>query len=118
MKVVKRDAYLAMQQHSNDDHLGDLILHIQPPLRRRLRIAAAQSHLSEEEYVGRLLEHVVPPESESAQHGSGHLNRAAVEELKQYREALRRAHPGQVFEDSVELLRQAREERTRELEQR
>jgi predicted metal-dependent RNase len=87
-----------MQQHSNNDHLGDLILHIQPPLRRRLRIAAAQSNLSEEEYVGRLLEHVVPPENETVQ--------------------FRRAHPGQVFEDSVELLHQAREERTRELEQR
>ncbi len=28
-----------------------------------------------------------------------------------------RAHPGQIFEDSVEILRQIREERTRELEQ-
>jgi len=118
MKVVKRGVYLAMQQHSNDDHLSDLILHIHPPLRRRLRMAAAHSHLSEEEYVGRLLEHVVPPESESRQQRSGHLNRTAVEELKHYREEIRRAHPGQVFEDSVELLRQAREERTRELEQR
>ena len=118
MKVVKRGAYLAMQQHSNDDHLSDLILHIEPPLRRRLRLAAAQSHLSEEEYVGRLLEHVVPPENESVQQINGRLNRAAVEDLKQYREAIRRSHPGQVFEDSVELLRQAREERTRELEQR
>jgi predicted metal-dependent RNase len=107
-----------MQQHSNDDHQSDLILHIQPPLRRRLRIAAAQSNLSEEEYVGRLLEHVVPPDSEVVPRRSGQLNRAAVEELKHYREAIRRAHPGQVFEDSVELLRQAREERTRELEQR
>jgi hypothetical protein len=115
---VKRGASLAMQQHSNDDHLSDLILHIQPPLRRRLRRAAAQSNLSEEEYVGRLLEHVVPPESEAVPRRSGQLNRAAVEELKHYREAIRRAHPGQVFEDSVELLRQAREERTRELEQR
>ena len=35
-----------------------------------------------------------------------------MEELKHYREAIRRAHPGQVFEDSVELLRQAREEVT------
>ena len=107
-----------MQQNSNDDHLSDLILHIQPHLRRRLRIAAAQSRLSEEEYVGRLLEHVVPHESESLQLSSRHLNRAAVESLKQYREALQHAHPGQVYEDSVELLRQAREERTRELEQR
>jgi len=98
--------------------MSDLILHIHPPLRKRLRIAAAQSNLSEEEYVGRILEHVVPPESESVQQRSGHLDRAAVEELKHYREEIRRAHPGQVFEDSVELLRQAREERTRELEQR
>ena len=52
------------------------------------------------------------------QQRSGQLNRKAVEELKYYREEIRRAHPGQVFEDSVELLRQAREERTRELEQR
>src|SRR5258708_14283715 len=107
-----------MQQHSNDDHLSDLILHIQPPLRRRLRRAAAQSNLSEEEYVGRLLEHVVPPESEAVQRRSGQLNRAAVEELRHYTEAINRCHPGQVIEDSVELLRQAREERTRELEQR
>ena len=35
-----------------------------------------------------------------------------------YREEIRRAHPGQVFEDSEELLRHAREERTKELEQR
>jgi hypothetical protein len=116
---VKRGASLAMQHHSNDDHQSDLILHnIQPPLRRRLRRAAAQSNLSEEEYVGRLLEHVVPPESEAVPRSSGQLKRAAVEELKYYREAIRRAHPGQVFEDSVELLHQAREERTRELEQR
>lgn len=107
-----------MLQHSNDDHLSDLILHIHPPLRRRLRIATKYSHLSEEEYVGRLLEHVIPPESESMQLRSGHLNRTAVEELKHYREEIRRAHPGQVLEDSVELLRQSREERTRELEQR
>ena len=46
------------------------------------------------------------------------LNHDAVEELKRYREKIKRAHPGQVSEDSVELLRQAREERTRELEQR
>jgi hypothetical protein len=46
------------------------------------------------------------------------LNWAAVEDLKRYREEVKSAHPGEVFEDSVELLRQAREERTRELEQK
>lgn len=47
----------------------------------------------------------------------GQLNRAAVEDLKRFREELRLAHPNEMFEDSVELLRQTREERTRELEQ-
>jgi hypothetical protein len=45
------------------------------------------------------------------------LDRAAVENLLQRREAIRHAHPGQVFEDSSELLHQMREERMKELEQ-
>ena len=108
---------MAMQHQHNDGQMNDLILNIYPQLHRRLTRAAAQSNLSLEEYVGRILEQVVPPETNAAQKRSRQLDRAAVEDLKQYREAIRRAHPGQVFEDSVELLRQAREERTRELEQ-
>jgi PAS fold len=109
---------MAIHHQHNDDHMPDLILTLHPQLRRRLTRAAAQSHLSLEEYVGRILEQVVPPETIDAQDRSGRLDRRAVEDLKEYREEIRRTHPGQVFEDSVELLRQAREERTRELEQR
>ncbi len=57
------------------------------------------------------------PETDEAQKRSGRLNCAAVEDLKRFREELRLAHPNQDFEDFVELLRQAREERIRELEQ-
>ena len=109
---------MAIQHQHNDDHTNDLIINIHPQLRRRLTIAAAQSNLSLEEYVGRLLEQLVPPVTIATQERSGRLDRRAVEDLKRYREEIRRTHPGQVFEDSVELLRQAREERTRELEQR
>ena len=109
---------MAMQHQHNGDQTNDLIINIHPQLRRRLTIAAAQSNLSLEEYVSRILEQVAPPETSTAQKRGGRLDWAAVEELKRYREEIRRAHPGQVFEDSVELLRQAREERTRELEQR
>jgi hypothetical protein len=45
----------------------------------------------------------------------GYLNKFAVEDLLKFREEIRLAHPGQIFEDSVELLRQAREERMKEL---
>ena len=50
------------------------------------------------------------------QKGSGHLNRNAVEKLRQTRRAIRQAYPDAVFDDSLELLYQAREERTKELE--
>lgn len=108
---------MAMQHKYDDDETSDII-NLVPQLRRRIKIAAAQSGLSIQEYVERILEQVVPPETNSVQKQSRRLNRAAVEELKQYREEIKRAHPGQVFDDSVELLRQAREERTKELEQR
>ncbi len=106
---------MAIHQH-NDDQANNLIINIVPELRRRIKIAAAQSNLSEQEYVERILEQVIPSETNFAQRRSGQLNRAAVDDLLRYREEIRRAHPGQVFENSVELLRQAREERTRELE--
>lgn len=69
-----------------------------------------------QEYVERLLEQAVPPET-APLHRTGRLSRAAVDQLLRTREAIRRAHPGQVFEDSSELIRQAHEERARELEQ-
>ena len=109
---------MAIQHHYDDDeHTNGLIINIVPRLGRRIKTAAAQSNLSVEEYVGRILEQVVPSEKDDLQRRGGRLDRTAVDELKRYREEISLAHPGQVFEDSVELLRQAREERTRELEQ-
>lgn len=108
---------MAMRQH-DDDQTDDIMIHLVPELRRRIKIAAAQSKLSVQEYIEQILEQTVPPEANSAQIRTGRLNRAAVDELLRFREELKRAHPGQIFEDSAETLRQIREERTRELEQR
>ncbi|MDQ6660240.1 MAG: hypothetical protein M3Z24_04660 [Chloroflexota bacterium] len=105
-------------QHRYDNQAEGLIISFVPELSKRIRIAAAQSNLPVEEYVGRVLDQVVPVETNAVQKRSGRLNRAAVDKLLQTREEIRRAHPGQVFEDSSELIHQAHEERTRELEQR
>jgi len=109
---------MAVQHQYDDDRTGELMINIAPTLRRRIKIAAAQSGLSVKEYVERILEQTVPDETNSVERRVGGLNPAAVAKLLQTREAIIRAHPGQVFEDSAELIRQAREERTRELEQR
>lgn len=115
---------MALQHQYDDDQPGRpkkrsrLIIDIVPELRRRIKVAAAENDLSIQEYVGRILEQAVPPEKPPLKREHRPLNKAAVEDLLRYHEEIKRAHAGQGFEDSVELLRQAREERMRELEQR
>lgn len=108
---------MAMKHQHDDEQTNDLIINVVPELRRRIKQAAAQSNLSVQEYVEGLLEQAVPPETIPLQR-TGRLNRAAVDKLLKTREAIRRAHPDEVFEDSSELIHEAREQRTRELEQR
>ncbi len=109
---------MAVQRQYDDNHADGIIINIVPELRRRLKIVASQNHLSVQEYVERVLEQAIRFETDSTQNRGRGLNRAAVDRLLQTREAIKRAHPGQVFEDSAELIHQAREERTQELEQR
>jgi hypothetical protein len=124
IEVVREGESMAMQHEHYDDQVSRpkkrsrLIIDIVPELRRRIKIAAAENDLSIQVYVGRILEQAVPPERTSTQREYGRLDRAAVDKLLRTREAIIRAHPGQVFEDSSELIHQAREERSRELEQR
>lgn len=104
-------------EHQYDDQRDDLIINLVPELRKRIKLAASRSNLSAQEYVERILEQAVPPEPIAMQEYNGQFNRLAVDDLLRYREEIKRAHPGQVLEDSSELLYQAREERIRELEQ-
>lgn len=121
---VKEGKSMAMQEGQYNYEVNRpkkrsrLIIDIVPELRRRIKIAAAENDLTVQEYVGRILEQAVPPERDIEQEQYGRLDRAAVDKLLQTREAIMRAHPGQVFEDSSELIHQAHEERSKELEQR
>ncbi|SRR5579884_4114933 len=114
---------MAVQHRYDDDRpehpkkRSRLIIDIVPELRRRIKIAAAENDLSIQEYVGQILERAVPPERSQPEKERKPLNRKAVDRLMQTREAIKRAHPGQDFGDSVEILRDLRDERTRELEQ-
>ncbi len=109
---------MAMQHQYDDDQKRGFIIDIVPELRKRIIEAAEENNLSVQEYIAHILEQAVSPKKNYAQKRTGQLNRAAVEKLRRTREEIKRAHPGHVFEDSSELLYQAREERTRELEQR
>jgi plasmid stability protein len=94
-----------------------LMIDISPELRRRIKIAAARADLSIKDYVEHILEQAVPAEASPPQQIRRPVTKEAFEELDKAREAImRNLPPGYVFEDSVETLRQMREERTRQLE--
>ena len=65
-----------------------------------------------------LLLEVEPHSSVDYQPSVQKLDKKAVDELLRYQQEIRQKHPRVIFEDSVELIRQAREDRTKELEER
>jgi hypothetical protein len=115
---------MVIQRQHDDNQRGSsgkrprLMIDITPELRRRIKIAAAQSDLTIYEYVGRILEQSVPLEENLVQKQRRGLNPSAVEDLLRTSEGIMSHYPGQIFEDSVEALRQIREQRIEELEQR
>lgn len=92
-----------------------ITIDVKPSLRRRIRLEAFKRDLSISEYVGQILDESVPEEEAQIQRQGHPITREAIERLLQVREKIIEESNGQIFEDSAEALRQAREERTREL---
>jgi hypothetical protein len=111
---------MATQGEYDDEQMNQprtgLFIDVVPEVLEGIKAAAARRNLSLQEYVRRVLEMSVSSEADiddvEGRQQWKPLNRAAVDRLLRYHEELKRAH-----EDSTELLRQAREERTKELEQ-
>src|SRR5438477_5606083 len=107
-----------------DDDMGDnakkrtrITIDVSPEMRRRIKMAALQNDLKVGEYIGRILEENVPDEAPNTRQRHP-ATRKMLEELSQVREAILQDRGGRPFEeDSTEMIRQMREERSRELEQ-
>jgi hypothetical protein len=92
-----------------------ITIDITPELRRRIKQAALQLDLSVSEYAGRILEEAVPEEKSMTQREHPHITYEAIERLKKLSQQIIQDRGGKPFEDSTEMLRQQREERTRQL---
>jgi hypothetical protein len=86
-------------------------------LYHRMRLAANQNNLSLNEYIERTLGEAVPGEASLTQRQYRPMTREAIERLREIREEIMRDRGGKLFEDSAELIRQEREERSRYLEE-
>lgn len=94
-----------------------ITIDVSPELRRRIKIAASQSDQSISEYIAKILDEAVPREVSTIEQQGHPVTREAIERLRQLRKKILAEHKGELFEDSTELIRQMREERSRELEQ-
>jgi len=112
---------MAMQQYNDSQgqpYREPLILDLDAELMRRIRFAAARNRQTVDTYVEKILDQTVPDEASTQEAQTRKkLSAEAIEELFRASDEIMRAHPGVIY-DSVETLRQVREERDRELEQR
>ncbi len=92
-----------------------ITIDISPELRRRIKLAALQHDLSIGEYVGDILEETVPKEENTTPPERHPVTRDFLESVYRVRERIMQESKGQLFEDSAELIRQQREERTQQL---
>ena len=105
------------QQEINPMKRTRITIDISPELRRRIKIAASRNDVSISEYVGQILEGNVPEEMDLVEQDAHPVPPDILEEMDRIRERVIRESKGHIFEDSTEVLRQQREERTQYLEE-
>ena len=93
----------------------DIMVGISPELYQQVEIVAARKDLTIREYLEEVLEGIMSHETSTSQEQGRPMTHETFEELRQLRERIKRNHPGQTFDDSTELIRQMREERSQYL---
>jgi DNA polymerase elongation subunit (family B) len=117
MALHKEDVHDAEQKEANTMKRSRITIDISPELRRRIKIAASQRDVSISEYLGGILEEHVPNEMSIKQQQRKPLTRETLEHVYKVREEIMEHTNRRIFEDSTELIRQMREERSQELDQ-
>ncbi len=115
MALRKEDLDDNDEQRDNAKKRSRITIDLSPELRRRIKMAALQEDLSIGEYVGRILEDIVPEEVSMAQRQHRPVTNKTLERLSKISDEIMESRGGKLFEDSTEMIRQMREERTRYL---
>jgi hypothetical protein len=95
-----------------------IAIDVSPELHAKIKAAARENALSISEYLERILEESVSNKRVVEEQARHPVPSDILDEVYRIREQLLRESKGHTFEDSAEVIRQMREERTRELEAR
>ena len=105
------------QQEAEAMKRSRITIDISPELRRRIKVAASQNDLSISEYLGRILEENVPDEVGFTQQEEHPVTPEFLKQVYRVRQRILKERKGELFEDSADLIRQQREDRTKYLEE-
>ncbi len=89
-----------------------LSFNVTPDLRRRIKLAALNQNLSLSKYLAKVLEKVVPFEEEITEARYHPVTNKTLEAVDRIRERLMQGREENFFGDSVESVRQMRDERS------
>ena len=117
MALRKDDLYEDYDKGNQAMKRSRIAIDVSPELRRRIKKAATENEVSISEYLGRILDEKVPRETNLIQIEEKPLTREKLERVLRVREEIIAHTGGYTFEDSTEVVRQMREERSRELEE-
>ena len=101
-------------EHTQSAQRERITIEVSRELRSRIKAAATKKHITINEYLEQLLDEMVPEIDERL--NTGHpLTQEGLDKLLKIREELLQRNNYEYFGDSVEEIRQMREERMREL---
>ena len=116
--VAQRQRYDDYDDHADAEKTKKRVrmtFDVAPDLRRRIKLAALNHNLTLNEYLGQVLAEVVPVEEEITQTRYRPVTNKTLEAVDRIREILMQGREENFFGDSVESVRQMREERTKYL---
>ena len=114
MALREEDVYRKSVPAAQPAKRSRITFDVKPELRHRIKLAALEKDLSIGEYLGYILEQAVPKTTSTIEQRRP-ATRKMLEELREVRELILQDRNGQPFEDSAEMIRQMREERTKHL---
>jgi len=106
------------QQKQRNTKRSRITFDVSPELRRRIKVAATQNNLSIGDFLGRIIEQKHPAETSLTSRQRRPPTQNMLDELDQISDLIMQDSEGKLFENLTEEMRQMREERSQELEQR
>ena len=118
--AAQRQRYDDYDEHTETENTKKrvrLTFDVAPDLRRRIKLAAINNNLTINEYLGQVLDDVVPAEEAIMQTKLQErpVTRKTLDKVNEISQRILKERNGKPFENTTEMIRQMREERTRYL---